>query len=241
MSDRPYLISVDLGPVATAAMKELLEANPKRTQSDLIRDALLIAHQFNLIGKLANQVNRAIAVKVTVPPVKKPRKATEEERSIVDVYKDVYHFNGNIYWPPALNCIRAARRNGLSYDTITEIVRVSINDSFLSQLLGRGERPGLHVILSEKMIAQLLPRAQVSAGDEADRAQLRLEGTIKPDALSTLKGALTSENYSKAWDLINECMTPNDVDMVVKAAMEGTLKEWEERDRSFLEVLGDNE
>ena len=238
MSDRPYLISVDLGPVATAAMKELLAEAPKRTQSDLIRDCILIVHQFQLIGKLANQVDRAVTAKITMAPQKK-RKTSDAEKEVIELYKEVYNYNGRIYWPPALTCIRACITNGLSYDVIKEIVRISINDAWIGQMMARGDRPQLHTILSEKVVASLLPKAQSSAEEDADRALLRLNGEIKPQALMDLKGCLPPEQYSQAWDLVNECITENDVHMVVKAAMEGTLKEYEEKNQSLIEALED--
>jgi hypothetical protein len=238
MSER-NIISVDLGDVAGAAMTELLGQNKGRTQSDLVRDAILIVYQFSLLGKLSSQIDRAIKGTITVTPKKKSRKATDEERAIVAEYQSVYNYDGNIYWPPALSCIRSAHSNGLPYSVIEEIVRISPNEAWFAQMLGRGERPQLHMILSEKMIGQLLPRAQVSASDEADKAKMRLEGTVKPDALTTLKGCLTSENYSQAWDLINDAMTEDDVANIVKAAMEGSLKEYSDRAAEAIEGIQD--
>lgn len=239
MSERPYLISVDLGPVATSAMKELMEESPKRTQSDLIRDAIMIVYQFQLMGKLANQVDRALTAKITMSPTKKKRKTNDAEMEIIDLYKEVYKYDGRIYWPPALTTIRAARQNGLSYETIKEIIRISINDPWLSQMLGRGDRPGIHHILSEKMIGQLLPKAEKSAEEEADQALLKLNGETKPQALADLRPVLGDDSYSKAWDEINECITETDVQNVVKAAMEGRLQEYLDEHHRFLEEAGD--
>lgn len=228
MSERPYLISVDLGPVATAALKELTEVKPKRNQSEVIRDCIIIVHQFQLIGKLADQVQRAVSVKATITPPKK-RKASDEEREVVEVYKEVYNYNGNIYWPPALNCIRACHQNGLSYGVIKEMIRISINDPWIGQMIARGDRPQLHTILSEKMVAQLLPKAQSSAEEEADRAMLRLSGEVKPEALAILSEVLEKEEFSKAWDEIQGAMTETEVAGILKKYMKSRHAEFRVR------------
>lgn len=234
MTERPDLISVDLGPVAHGALDALVKRY-KKNQSDVIRDLIITDYQFKVMGKLSG-----VATKLSnkhVPPAQPSRKTTDEERHIIQVYKEVYNVDKNVYFPPALSTIRAAHNNGLTYEQIEEIVRVSPNDSWLAQQMSRGNTPQLHVILSEKMIANLWDLAQESLRADRDRARLSLEGTVKPEAMRTLKQLLTPDQYSAAYDMIKECMTPDDVAQVVRAATEERWDEFVQRTQEAVEMF----
>ena len=213
---RPNLISVDLGDAAHSALDALCK-RVKKTQSEVIRDLIILGHQYDILTKVDKAVARITKTKPSPSGAKQPM--TDAEREVIDEYKDIFNVEKQIYFPPALAAIRAACANHLTYEQIKEIIRVSPNDAFIASLMTRGNTPQLHVILSEKMVAQLWDMAQESLKEEASAHILDLEGRVKPEALVTLKEVLSPDQYSVAWDMVREAMTPSDVDHILKAAI----------------------
>jgi len=232
---RPNLISVDLGDTAHSALDALCK-RVKKTQSEVIRDLIILGHQYDILTKVDKAVARITKTKPRPTGAKNPM--TDEERGVIDEYREIFNVDKQIYFPPALAAIRAACANGLTYEQITEVIRVSPNDAFIASLMTRDRAPQLHIILSEKMIAQLWDRAQDALKEEASAHILDLEGRVKPEALVVLKEVLTADQYSVAWDMVREAMTPEDVDQVLKAAMSSQFDEYVSKNKSLLEALG---
>jgi hypothetical protein len=209
MTDRPNLISVDLGPVAKEALDALCKRT-KKNQSTTIRDLILGEYAYGVIDRMENYA------KGIKPP---KHKTVDEERNLIEQYKETFNVQKRIFYPAALSAIRARIKDGLTYGELGMIIEVAANDDWIGQLCSRGETPTLGMILGEKMVAKLWPIAQEMADTQADKERLMLEGTHKPEALTILKEALTPDQYSVAWDMVKECHTREDVDRIVKAAM----------------------
>ena len=227
---RPNLISVDLGDTAHSALDALCK-RVKKNQSEVIRDLIILGHQYDILTKVDAAVARITKTKPSPHGPKRP--VTEEERSVIEEYRDVFNVSKQLYYPPALTAIRAAVDNHITHEQLREIIRVSPNDEFINRIMVRGETPQLHVILSEKMIANLWSRAQEAMKEEAAAVVLDLEGRVKPEALVILKDMLTADQYSAAWDMMRRANNPGEVDMILRAAME---KRWEEFARTLNEA-----
>jgi hypothetical protein len=221
MSSPRNITSVDLGDVCYEALESLVKQT-KRTQSEVIRDSILICYHFGL-AKDFNAIRQAAEdlSKGKHTPRTKSRTTVEEKR-VIDTWRETFNYNGRIHNAAVLNTIRSAAKT-LDYDTICDIIELSPNNAFVASCVTRGDLPQLNMILSEKMIPQLLTYVEQVRGQQVERDQMTLEGTIKPLALSELRIALDANVYSYAFDKIMAASSEKEVNEIRKAAMQGEL------------------
>ena len=215
------LLSVDLGPVCDEALNELCKQT-KRTRSEIVRDCILIAYHFGLakdFNDLRNSVEELSEGKHTV---RTRNKISAEEKSVIDTYREVFDYKGRLHNPAVLGVLRAAAKT-LDYQTIREMIELSGNHVIVANMLSRGEKPTLQMLLSEKMVGHLLNIVDDAKEKEVKRRHLHLEGHIKPLALTQLRDSLSKEMFSKAFDLIQAAKSEGEVNSIRAAAMNEQL------------------
>lgn len=222
MNEQRNLLSVDLGSVCAEALDELCKQT-KRTRSDLVRDIILISYHFGLakdFNTLRNTIEELSKGKHT------PRtrgKISNEEKSVIDTYREVYSYKGRLYNPAVLGALRAVAKS-VDYETIRSMIELSGNNTLVASILSRGERPSLQMLLAEKMVGQLLPLVDEFKAKEVKRKVLELEGHVKPLALTELHKDLDDNTYSEAFDQIQAAKTAKEVNDIKKAALSNELR-----------------
>lgn len=215
------IVSASLDETTNTALEAMMSQSDSST-SEIIRDCILIGFY------LSNETNfleirrtaAELAANKHTPRTK--NRMTPKERSVVDKYIEVYGGTRRMYYPPIMKALRAAAMR-LDYETLCDIVEVSPNHDLIAMDLAKGKTPGLQQILSEKMIGMLLPLVDEVRADDFARQQLELEGTVKPLALNTLRELLDKNEFSVAYDLIEEATSAEQVARITKAATDKAL------------------
>jgi len=218
------LLSVDLGDVAHEALISLCKQTG-RTKSECVRDAILISYHFGL-AKDFNKLRQAAEELSQGKHTNRTRsKITPEEKQVIDTYREVYSYKGRIHNPAVLGALRNAAKS-LDYGTIREMIELSGNHGLVASMLSRGEKPTIQMLLSEKMVGQLLPIVDEAKQKEVKRQHLHLEGNIKPLALAELQKSLSNDMFSLAFDMVQAAKTPKEVADIRSAAMNEQLDKY---------------
>jgi len=231
MSERPYHITVDLGPAAHGALEEMM-AETSLNRSEVIRMVIEMSNLLDLVSKwdeLSQQLSQQVIPSLGKAPsvAKKVVKAmTDYEKQVISAWRRVFKTEARFYIPPAVAVIRAAKRNGMSYQDLIACVEVAPQDDYIQSIMVKGRVPQPHEVLSERLLGRLMPLAELRRRDEINQVKLSLESTIKPAAVMALREAgLPNETFALAWRMIQEATSQPDVESIAKAAIENTLDE----------------
>lgn len=223
---RPYLISVDLGDVAGPALDKMVTYR-KSDRSDVIRECILLCYNFGLLKRFEGALRKAEKEKSPNVTKKPARPATDEEKMVVEKWREVFNFTGNIHWPKVLRTIREALTSGVTYQDQMDILELAGNDEFIGIIMSRGELPGIPLILGDSMLAKFVPMLEQVRSEMLVKHEANLDGLVKPRAIAKLKEVLTGDAMSKAYDLIMMAKTEEQVEGVVKSIMEAQMEDYE--------------
>ena len=226
--ERPFLVSVDLGEVAGPALDKLSQYQ-KTDRSATIRDCVLVCYNFGLLKRFEKTMKQAAkdgSPNLTKPPL---RPATEDEKAVVEAWREVFNYTGNIFWPKELATIRSAVGKGVTYEDQVDIMQLASNDAFINQVISRGDIPVPSMILSDGMLAKFVPMLEQVRKEAVVSSEIRLDGVVKPRALKSLKEFLSDDAMSKVYDLVMIAGTEAQVNNIVKEAVAEQLEDYSEQ------------
>lgn len=231
MSNRPYHITVDLGPAAHGALDEMM-AETDLNRSEVVRMVIEMANLLGLVAKwdeLSQQLSQQVIPSLGQGPSvkkKKLKQMTEYEKDVIAAWRRAFSTEAKFYPPPAAQTIRAAISNGLSYQDLIGCLEVAPQDDYIQSILVKGRIPQPHECLSEKVLGRLMPLSQLKKKDDLNKVKLSLESTVKPAAVMALREAgLDQETFATAWQMIQDAKSQADVESIARAAIENTLDE----------------
>lgn len=231
MSERPYHLTVDLGPAAHGALEEMT-SQTDLNKSEIVRMVIEMANLLGLVGhwdQLTQQISQQVIPSLgRSPSVKKQvlKSMTDAEKEVIAAWREAFNTTTKFYPPAAINCIRAAQKNGLSPADLVACMGVAPEDDYVQSMVIKGKVPQPHELLSDKLLARLVPLAENKKQEDVAMRKMSLEATVKPKAVAALREAgIEGESFATAWKIIQEATSERDVKAITKAAIENTLDE----------------
>lgn len=207
-------ITVKFDDEADEALTRVMETNDFN-QSDAIRECVL----------LVDEVTR-MRDYLRLSPKKRSRVATEFDKRLVAAYQDTFQTTKRIFYPAVLAAIHAAKEKGVSEDEMMSAVRAAPLDDWVATRISRDDIPKLNQLLTENMLARLLPLADREAERVERERQLNLRGSVIPQACAELRQFADKEMQSIAYDLIQGAKTEAQVHEIIDAAMSKQLDKY---------------
>jgi hypothetical protein len=206
---RPYHRTVDLMEVAGQALEAMVKKT-KKNPSDLIREAIICHYGLGTF-ETTERAMRASEKKDAKRAAAKRGPITDEERRVVEAYKEAWSYTGRIHFPAVLAGMRQATAAGVSIDELVRLMEVAPHDD----LLQTREFVALHELMSEKMISRLMTLEGKVREMEETKEALNLRDSLVPGAIRALRkeNLLSPEVYRR----IHEVETEEELKFLLKA------------------------
>lgn len=230
MSKKSHVLTVDLTELGGQILDDLVakiakESGKKPTKVQVIRNSLVAYYALDLyreperILRLYEEQYDGTVLKGAEPAIKNPmskghRKATENDHKLVDVYVDTYSLPNKkgVFWPPFLRAVGNCINEGMSYDDLEKVIKVSPDEPWIAREYPTSAPP-LHVLFSEKVLSRLVllaaQKAQ-STNDEGETAQTLARR--RDSHMREIKHRLGPVHAGKFYRLSSACETTKELD-----------------------------
>jgi hypothetical protein len=224
-----YMLTVDLTPMVGAVLEEIQvqvekETGKKPSKAKVIRDSLVGHYALDLYRE-PDRLLSLYEAQYVDPGEKKVQetslqgskhhmsgKATKRDKELVEAYVETYSLPNkkSVFWPPFLKNVRASLEQGLSYEDLEQLIRLSPEVPQVGKMIAEnaGVALPMHQLFSEKMLSHLIAySAARSDGELPDQELIR----FRDGYLRDLKHQLGQQAAGEFWRRSQHARTINEL------------------------------